>query len=563
MIKKIVMFIYLFFHINKNYFFEKYDFIKIDRSKQEKLYSIWYILKNHFLIILTIVIVSIAIKSQSISSSIIILYLASILFGVDSKDWRLFDRLDFVSEIPNEVQRFFTVLIGNIILKLFVENNLVFLILMLLFLLDFSLWNAPLIILFYIILFAAVTSIYFVIQHSSLYIKKIFSFFSYLFSFLFTTLFSYLLIDFVVSTFSKFTNNLDNKNVFFKFLSQGIIVVDSINIFLKNNYWILFLVFACFAILSFSLSFFILKQIQNESYQDKQESRHIVNNFFLVRVLRKIITIIWHKDAHKRLIIEKELSLFNSIYKYNFRDYFFIFIADRSFALLLTAFLILIKYKYSGSCILVFALLPIILLMDINSSVGVKLIANMSFVTDYNSLVIFNTSGIDLEKLVVSKTNFYYTIKSFSFLLFLLLSNFILHYFYAPFFVFILSNFIIIVIILTVPKMYFTNNLIYCRMDYRDYHFYLDESKILDQGVTEFYPLNILFKVWTLLILIALFFTTIFNVINFNVLFIILSSIYFITLSLVYYIMNRVNRNIMSFIKGGDYSVDIAKIFKR
>ena len=61
-----------------------------------------------------------------------------------------------------------------------------------------------------------------------------------------------------------------------------------------------------------------------------------------------------------------------------------------------------------------------------------------------------------------------------------------------PLYMIIIGNLLNLVVLNFFPKLYFTNNLIYSRMNYKNYQKYLDESKILDFGVSEFYPLNLI-----------------------------------------------------------------------
>lgn len=563
MIQQIKMFIILFININKNYFFEKYNFITIKESNKKLFYRIWYIFSNHILVFIFFIVLNTLISSNTIKSLIVLLILITLFLGIDSKDWRLFYRLDFVSEIPETRVRFLIVLFGNVFLKLFIENNIIILFLFLVYYLRISLFYLPFLIFMFVLLHATVTSIYFIIQNSSFNIKKLFSFFNYLLSFLTTALFAYFFIDFIIKVFSSFIKTLDNRNVFNEFINQGNTMINNISEWIQN-YSIYLLIIYFFSI--FIISIFThktLKYIESTSYLDYEDGKYVVSNFWILKVVRRIINLIFAKNEVMKNLVNKELTLFTNIYKFNFKDYFFVFVADRSVAFLITFFLIIYKYEYSGSYILMIVLVPIIILMDINSSVGVKLIANLSFVTDFNTLQILNMSGFDIKKIINSKLYFYYIIKAFSFFILFLLYNIMYLLLDTPLIILLVSNLIILCLLAFFPKLYFTNNLIYSRMDYRDYEKYLEESKILDVGVSEFLPLNLIFRFWTTLMILSLLFSTIFNLISFNVIVIIIFFIQAISSVVVYFILTRIQNNIEGFIERGDYSANFAKIFQK
>lgn len=159
--KRISMFISLFFNINKNYFFERYNFLRLKDKNKKILFTIWYIFKNQIFVICSVLILQFLFKSYMLNTIVIVLLLFSMMLGMDTKNWRLFYRSDFISEIPDIKQRFITVLLGNIVLKLFVENNLILLSLLLLIYTHMSLLYLPLFLTIYIVVFAASLSLFF------------------------------------------------------------------------------------------------------------------------------------------------------------------------------------------------------------------------------------------------------------------------------------------------------------------------------------------------------------------------------------------------------------------
>lgn len=400
------------------------------------------------------------------------------------------------------------------------------------------------------------------IQSSTFKIKKIFSLINYIFSFLFTITYIYLLLDFVITVFINFSGNLANRNILPTFIDQGINVVKNFAMFIANNNIMVIAILSFYVIIVLFLNIITIKHLERSSYLDKEDSLYVTDNFIIVKIIKKILNILYRNKPNSLVLINKEFALLTHIYKYNFKDYFFIFIADRSMSFLISIFLVLSKYEYTASYLIIFLIVPIILLADTNSNVGIKLITNMSFITDYNTLLSSNTSGFNLNKLIKNKLNFYYSVKSGSYFIFILVYNLMYISLSMPLYMLIISNILNLIILRLFPKLYFINNLIYTRMNYKNYQKYLDESKILDFGVSEFHPLNMTFKIWVVIVFLNLIFTTIIPTVNINILLLINLVVILISMLIVYLIMNRIKKNIIHFIERGNYSADFAKIFK-
>ena len=259
--KRISMFISLFFNINKNYFFERYKFLQLKDKNKKILFTFWYIFKSQVFIIGSVLILQFLFKSDMLNTIVIILLLFSMMLGMDAKEWRLFYRFDFVSEIPDIKQRFLTVLLGNVVLKLFVENSLILLSLLLLIYTHISLFYLPLFLIIYIVVYASSLSLFFIIQSSPFRIKKIFSLINYIISFLFTVTFIYLLLDFVITIFITFSNNLDNRNILPTFINQGISVVKNLAMFIINNNIIALVLIVVYVMVVLILNIFTIKYL--------------------------------------------------------------------------------------------------------------------------------------------------------------------------------------------------------------------------------------------------------------------------------------------------------------
>lgn len=107
-----------------------------------------------------------------------------------------------------------------------------------------------------------------------------------------------------------------------------------------------------------------------------------------------------------------------------------------------------------------------IIIFDISSTIGVKLIVNMSFISDYTLLLVCNNLGFDKRKLIKAKLKFYYIVRSLS-LLFMLIVYTYVHFFrYADLLYHNCKCFKLIDLYIF-PKLYLINNLIYTRIDYK------------------------------------------------------------------------------------------------
>jgi len=558
--RKLKIFVKLFIGINKNYFFEKYSFLSFKEETKALLFKLWYCLRSTIIILGITWVLKFVFNSDLVNTVVYILILLSLFLGMDVKDWRLFYRLDFISAIPEIRCRFTTVLFGNVMLKLFIENNMLLLMLLCVLYGHLPLFYFPLLSLAYVLLYASVLTVYFLLENSSFIVKGIFSIINYIFSFNVTIVVIYYILYFIFSIFSKFVNNLTSANIIGDMFDMTTHAIMSSVAFINDNIIVAGVIYVSYIMLVGILTLVTFRYLKRTSYMDKEHAKYAVNNFLYVRLVRKFM----RKDTVMNGLVAKEYALFAYFYKYNFKEYFFICIADRAMAFFIAIWLILLKYEYSETYLLMFAVTLVVMLVDINSSVGVKLLTNMSFITDYNALLSANTSGFDIQTFIKAKLRFYYTIKLVPYGLFFIVYNIMFSFVHMPWWLVIISNFLNLVIILIFPKLYLTNNLIYSRMNYRDYEKYLDESKLLDIGVKEFYPLNYLFRIWVFLVVIILGCTTIFrNAINVTLLTIGLIIFLIISIVIVYGIMKRIYHNIITFIERGEYSADFAKIFKK
>jgi len=267
------------------------------------------------------------------------------------------------------------------------------------------------------------------------------------------------------------------------------------------------------------------------------------------------------------VLVEKEFSLFADIYKYNYANAWYVYLADRSIAILLAIVTVMYRHSFAGAGFVLMGLIPCFLILDISSAVSVKLIANMSLIADKNTVLIANTNGIDIKDILKSKLEFFYIIKSFSIIIYFAISNIIMNIFNGNIYMMLGVNLLNIMVLFMMPKNYLINNLIYTRMDYKDYRQFLDESQILDVGVNDFLPINILFKIISTVVMLILATFVLKSFIKFDIpaviIYFLIVMSYLITIPVCSKVMKRIGRNIIDFIEGGNYSADFAKIFKK
>lgn len=556
------LYIRLFFYINKNYFYEKFKFLSTSYKTDKILYGIWYFTKSYITLFLSIFLVTYIIKMPSLNIFIVLIPLVAILLKIDNKDWQLFNRNDFVTEIPNEQERFRTILVGNIFINLICEKNIIILLVILGKVLNFKVYQIEMLIVLYIITYIAIISAYFMIQIGSVKTKRIFSYFSYLFSITATSIVVYYIIDFFIKLFITFSLELKSKNII-PSLFQSIINSSGMigNLLLdKSTYFIISLFI--FDIITIFITLNTLKKI-NSKYNNREGYQYRVNNFYLLNLVRKVAFKYLKLDNFNKAMIDKEFSLFASIYKFNFKDYFYIFILDRSFGFLVAVIFVFFKYPFNNNYVVILILASMILITDINSATGVKMIINLSFIADYNTLITANAYGIKIDKLLKSKILFFYIMKSFSYILLIGIISICSLMLGAPIWFILLLIIELILIIVFIPKIYITNNLIYTRMNYKNYDKYLDETKILEYGINEFYPLNLMFRILSMVLVFTIIILLLFKNLNISIVIINIFSVEIFTITLTYLVMEKIRKNILEFIERGNYSANFTKIFKK
>ena len=399
----------------------------------------------------------------------------------------------------------------------------------------------------------------FFIRYSSLEIKKIYSFIGYIKSFIFNAVAFYLFFEIAIFFIKLVIKREASKG---RIMEELHIIVYKITGILSDYFTIILAVVVFMAVVNLVVYVRALKRINENYYIYKDESRYIIKNFFVLR----LFLVIAKKIGRSSVLVEKEFSLFADIYKYNYANAWYVYLADRSIAILLAIVTVMYRHSFAGAGFVLMGLIPCFLILDISSAVSVKLIANMSLIADKNTVLIANTNGIDIKDILKSKLEFFYIIKSFNIIIYFAISNIIMNIFNGNIYMMLGVNLLNIMVLFMMPKNYLINNLIYTRMDYKDYRQFLDESQILDVGVNDFLPINILFKIISTVVMLILATFVLKSFIKFDIpaviIYFLIVMSYLITIPVCSKVMKRIGRNIIDFIEGGNYSADFAKIFK-
>ncbi|MBE6015031.1 MAG: hypothetical protein E7241_06670 [Lachnospiraceae bacterium] len=560
--KLVAMYINLFFSINKNMFYERYRFIAIRKKNKMRMYVGWFVFKNYVLVLAGVHIVNLLLKNSWVSATILVMMMVSVLFKVDAQDWKAYERIDYKIAIPDEGERSIIVLLGNIIYHVFLENNAILYIILICRLLDLGFLEFACIFSCYLIIYALISLIYFILKNSTIVIKKVYSVISYVFSFLSTLVIIYCVLKIVIEAIKVLATNGKMENVLVVLIDQDMKGIVSI---IEGKVEIVLLILAIIVIGILMTYYYTLKRLKELSYEGWDDDKYRVESFFVIALFERIVQVVL-KDEKKKEVVKKEFALFADIYRYKFKDYGFVILFDRSVAVLLSIIFLLEQYSIDGKQCVLLCLFPLFLMLDINSAVSVKLIVNMSFVSDYRMILVANSNGMNIEELVRSKLMFFYIIKSISLVGYLVIANTILITSSCPWYIVLFSNLLCAIVVYFLPRSFIVNNIIYTRLDYDDYGKYLEESKILERGVGEFIAIKVLYKLMSIVTIITpvtLLAAPIVGLyINPDVYAVIVAGLFSVAVVLVHTIMSKTERNIIHYIERGDYSVDFAKIFK-
>lgn len=556
--RNILLFLNLMFSLNKNLFFERLSFLKSKSAKRNTIgYGIWFILKEHILSWVCLFLLIRIMNHEGLAFCLLCALLFVKLLRIDNIDWKLYFRKDFCLACPEPKNRFLTVLGGNLVKALLFEDFTP------LYLVAFCLFTPVNIITalalygFFVVLFIFVLTYYFLLETGSLGIKKAYSFLSYVFSMVSTFLIIYLLLSVIISLVGSidFTVFKENPMQIMDTVTADLLHVANLvtTALAACEAWLpVFLVVASILLLT-PVAYILLRRQSEPAICDD-------NALLFPKILVKHQNIVCKSPVQKALYV-KEVQLFSYLYRFNFKQYWFAIFFDRSVATLLAAWLALYQYAIDNSGLIFFCLSLIMMSLDISSQVGVKMITNLSFISDFNTLRLANCNGLNLRELVQAKLRFFYSIRLAPTICTCIITGICLLTLNAPVYAIILMAGACVLGLLVYPSVYLTNNLINTKMDYRDYEKYLEESKLLDSGVEDFMPLSLTYNTKIVLLLACVIVAILLPDVSWLYLAV---TAALLLLSLAdHLIMKRILSNILLFIQGGDYSADIKKIFRK
>ncbi len=541
------------FFVNKNLFLERFSFLrKLKISIQNGIYALYFIFSRYVVWCIIFALWYFFKWPTFILSSLLIMYLGLKLILLDIDDWQIYFNDDIHLAFPNNSKRFFIVLLNILVYKFLIEDNVFIYILALKFITSINDIALVFILIAYLSISAFILSFYFVQKVGSIKLKSFYSIFSYLSAMVSMFLFSGIVIklityvvnsiySLILGTFIFDFNDLLNKATL------------KYNDFYSNN--CSFIIISLFATLVSLLAILLIIRNINLEVLDERPL------LYLQKSVKK--TVLFNvKDIFKKCLAIKDCELILDVYKYNFKQYYFTFFLDRTYCILIALVLSFINLSLDCKNLLFFGFSIIIFIIEIDSVMGNKLIANLSFITDYNTLRQFNCNGINIQTLSDAKLRLFYNIRRIPTAIFIITVT-IGHFIINSSFYFIIINILtLLTIYLTYPKDCFTKNLICTRMDYKNFENYLTEKNILESGTKDFYLLNWLYN----FLLYSLLFSSVISSIfcNFSTLSNIICICLFITCPLLCHMfMKKIYKNIIDFIERGDYSADFSKIFKR
>jgi len=557
-LNQINLFLNLMFSLNKNLFFEKFTFLKSKSEKRNTLgYAVWFIIKSHILPFVCIFLLCKLLNHEGFSLGLLIILMLTKLIRIDNIDWKLYFRNDFCLAFPNSIIRFQVVLLGNLVKSLLFEEITPIYILLFTLFTPLNPIEAIIVYVTFVILFTFFLIYYYLLEIGSIRIKKIYSFFSYLFSMISTFLITYGFLNIIISLVENidlYTLKENPSQVMDSFKVEIVNILDNIlNIgILSRKYLWGTLVVSCLITLLSILYVIFANRDKSEVYEK--------NTLLLTKFLEKNSNWLC-KDSITASFFMKEVKLFNHLYRYNFKQYYHIVFFDRSMAIAGAFWLALYQNTFPNNGLIFFCISIILMSLDISSQIGVKMIANVSFIADFNTLRIINSNGFDLKFLVKSKKLFFYIIRLFPMLLSSLIMCVCFLKLEAPLYTVFLMILVLFSIIVLYPSVYWANNLISTKMDYKHFEKYLEESKILDFGVDDFLPISITYKLKVTLLLASAIACVLLP--DVNLLYIAITIIMIAIGITDYLIMRRISSNILLSVQGGDYSANIKKIFRK
>ena len=542
-------YIYLYLHTKKNYFFEKFQFL--NKYSLESYYVYWTFLKP---VIFYIVLYFLSIKFTNVKSIIFalpFLVYAIKLLSIDNKKIMHFYRNDWISSIGDSDSRFSKILFGNIFIDTFIEDNILLAILF-----QCIYFNYLIVIKSYIIFMLTYILIfyyYLVMLQANLNIKKIYSLVMYILSGVSLILLS----SFILSSFINFILSITNKeDILTNSLSKVNNMLNSY-LYLLNKYGSMLLL--VLFILNFT-NYYWLSLLMNKGKfsVDKRNQNARVNDLFFLKTYYR-----YQDDGTlNSYSIKKEYSLIAALYSFNFKEYLNTFLVDRPYFMLIGLLIAIKRFNYENSWVFVCILIIIYFYLDIYSGSTSKLFSNLSFSIDYSTIINFNMMGIPLYYLQKSKLKLFRSIRFISFLSYIFLTLCASYIFKIRNDITLILLFIIIIMWQLLPYIFLVNNIIYSRLNYTNLDKYIEDYNVLITNQKDFILVDMFYKgLFILSVLLGLITLMKSNrlLIFVWIAFIILIS----SLVILFYFMKRINKNILTNISKGDYSVDFAKIFSK
>lgn len=561
--KRFLVYLKLFISINKNMFFDRFSFLRswFSSKAQTVVYVTYYIITNYLFKYLFIFLLPVFGISKSISALIVFLSFLFLFVKTDSTNWKLYFRSDICLAEPEQFSRFRWIFTANLIFDLLIQDNIILDIIALGILLKLSILKMAVLLVFIAALYSLVLLTYFILYISGITIKKIYSVFSYLFSMAVTTAVIYYLIAFIINIIKFVASRSRKANVF----NYTLDALTSLSNSLWNLYDSVSLYCAGIGVVLAAVLFILAsKKLIRGIPNSIPESN--AYRYYLMDAVSALFGKFLHskKDTSKSAaLIKKDKKQITSMYNYLYNKYLYIYLLDRPALLLLITFLLLRKFPSDTAFYLLFPVSAFVMFLDAGSVINKKLVFIFSFCCDYNTLLLLNSSGIDISLLLKSKLFLYYQSKSLSVILYTLMLSLFSFLLGAPPAATALLVINGVLWFIISPYILITNNLIFTRSNYKDYEKYLDEYNIIEEGVSDFMPISVLTNIMGIaifacaVVVYAFHLSTVITILGTLT----VMTVLFASTLVCSKIMKKIRINIVASITKGEYGADFKKIF--
>jgi hypothetical protein len=489
------------------------------------------------------------------------LLLAGKLLQPTPTDWQMFFRADVRLALPNDMTRFAVLLGGILVNRLVVEDMIAVYFVFAVIYGEASVGAVLVAFIAYVLIFACAEAVQFLLLASSPKVKAVFSAISYSTSMAVTAGVTFIVLRslaaLVLSADWQVFGETPVETI--KALwSRVLTLSDRFSAALATDQWLVTGGLAAAVVLCAVTTAGVRASLRAFGSRDAKSHAPCLS------ILRAFTGASRHGAAEPRVVsalVGKEFSLLDYMYRVTFAEYWFTLLFDRSFAYLVGMWLALRSVETNIGYLVFFCSSVVLFILEVSSTVGVKLLANMSFIADYGTLRLANLGGASMSDIVKAKLRFYYRLRvvpTAGLYGAVMVGLWLLS---SPWVALLAWTLAWGAVFVCYPAIHLTNNIVLFRMDYREPRKYLDESSLLDIDIDDFFPLSVtqscrVVSAVVLIVLSALWMAPL----GALLLWVGILAVSVVTDTS---IMWRVRANALASIERGEYTVNVAKILSK